>query len=156
MSAEKAYLLRTVAADMTSYGGFVWPTEGPVEAPDWDPTPECGGGLHGLLWGEGDGWLLNWSEDANWLVVEVDVADVVALDGKVKVPRGVVVHCGSRQSATSHIVARGARGAPVPRIRWWGGKRYRLCVGYVGEDGIEANVAYKVVDGKLTEVPDAS
>jgi hypothetical protein len=36
------------------------------------------------------------------------------------------------------------------RIRYHDGARYRLCVGYVGEDGIEPNIAYVVVDGKLT------
>ncbi len=38
------------------------------------------------------------------------------------------------------------------RIRWWCGstQRYRLAVGYVGEDGIEADVAYVVRDdGRL-------
>ena len=36
-------------------------------------------------------------------------------------------------------------------IRWWGrcGGTRRLAVGYVGEDGIEPDVAYVVRDGKL-------
>ncbi len=29
-----AVMVRTVNADMTSYGGFVWPESGPVECPD--------------------------------------------------------------------------------------------------------------------------
>ena len=37
-------------------------------------------------------------------------------------------------------------------IQWWDGSRYRLAVGYVGED-CEANVWYIVVDGKLTKDP---
>jgi hypothetical protein len=37
-------------------------------------------------------------------------------------------------------------------VKWWDGKRTRIAVGYVGEDGIEANVAYKVVDGKFVQV----
>ena len=32
---------------------------------------------------------------------------------------------------------------------WWDGKRTRLVVGYVGEDGIEPDVAYTVRDGAL-------
>lgn len=60
----RAYMLRTCAADMTAHGGFVWPKEGEVCAPDWRPDARCGNGLHGLLWGEGDGSLLNWSADA--------------------------------------------------------------------------------------------
>ena len=103
----KALVLRTCKPDMSSArNGFRWPTEGPVEAPDWDPRPRCGGGLHGLLWGEGDGRLLNWSDDARWLVVEVDEADPIDLDGKVKFPRGVVVHCGDRLSATAYLAER--------------------------------------------------
>ena len=35
------------------------------------------------------------------------------------------------------------------RIEWWDGKRTRLVVGYVGEDGIEPDVAYTVRDGAL-------
>lgn len=37
------------------------------------------------------------------------------------------------------------------RIRWWGGSRYRLAVGYVGEDGIEAGVPYVVRDGRIVK-----
>ena len=47
------------------------------------PVERCGNGLHGLLWGEGDGTLLNWAPDARWLVVEVDASTIVALSGKV-------------------------------------------------------------------------
>jgi hypothetical protein len=32
---------------------FYYPKRGWVEAPDFDEKPECGGGLHGLVWGEG-------------------------------------------------------------------------------------------------------
>lgn len=59
MSKYAAYVLRTCSADMTSHGDFRWPKRGRVEAPDWKPTAECGNGLHGLLWGESDGTLLN-------------------------------------------------------------------------------------------------
>jgi len=68
--------LRPFVADVET-GGFVWPRSGPVECPDWDPTPKCGHGLHGVLWGEGAGNLLSWAEDAQWIVVDVLVpADV--------------------------------------------------------------------------------
>ena len=92
------YVLKTVAHDMTSRNGFKWPRRGKVEAPDWDPRPVCGGGLHGFLSGEGDGGLTMWSDDAIWLVVKVD--EWVGLDGKVKFPRGYVVLAGSREKAT--------------------------------------------------------
>jgi hypothetical protein len=110
---EKALMLRTCNEDMTSHGGFVWPESGPVEAPDWDPDPVCGGGLHGLLWGEGDGALLDWGVDARWLVVEVDASEIVCVGGKVKVPRGTVVHCGDQQSATRYLAEHGGAGRAI-------------------------------------------
>src|SRR5688572_253401 len=100
---ETVLVLRTCAADMSAYNGFKWPESGPVECPDWDPTPRCGYGLHGALWGEGNGSLLSWEEDAKWLVVEVGASDVVELDGKVKFPRGNVLFCGDRAAATAMI-----------------------------------------------------
>jgi hypothetical protein len=96
----KSYILRTCSYDMTSHdGAFTWPTSGPVEAPDWDTIPECGGGLHGFLNGCGNGALADWNESAKWLVVEVD------LEGKVKFPKGEVVFCGTREEAIAKLEA---------------------------------------------------
>ena len=164
-------VLRTCAADLTSHGGFRWPDSGAVECPDWDPTPRCGGGLHGLLWGEGNGGLVSWDDDAKWLVVEVEADTVVPIDGgeKVKFPRGTVVFCGARLEATAFLASvrpgaivggtatAGDRGAIA--IKWWdrSATRYRLIVGYVGEDGIEKDRAYRVSDeGKLVPVDQAA
>jgi len=98
------YILRTCNADMTAHGGFVWPSSGPVEAPDWDPTPRCGGGLHGLLCGEGDACLLDdYNHNAKWLVVKVPASEIVDLGGKVKFRRGVVIYAGDRDTAVSMI-----------------------------------------------------
>ena len=97
-----ALVLRTCRADMTSHDGFRWPESGPVEAPNWNPEPICGGGLHGLLWGEGDGSLLCWEPDAKWLVVRVEAW--VDLIGKVKFPRGEVLFAGERDEATRRVV----------------------------------------------------
>ena len=114
MTKPKTVLvLRTCASNRTSHEGFTWPESGPIECPDWKPTAECGNGLHGCLWGEGDGTLLDWSPDARWLVVEVRASEVVDLAGKVKFPRGVVVHCGDRLSATSFLAAHGAAGRAI-------------------------------------------
>jgi hypothetical protein len=90
---------------LTAHGGFVWPESGPVASPDWNPEPICGYGLHGLLWGKGDGGLLNWDESAAWLVVAVDAASIVDLGGKVKFPRGEVIFCGDRGTATDYLAA---------------------------------------------------
>jgi len=108
-----ALVLRTCAADLSSYNGFKWPKAGPVECLDWNPRAECGNGLHGLLWGAGEGMPLKWAADARWLVVDVVAADCIDLDGKVKFPRGTVVYCGDQQGATELIVAHGADPALV-------------------------------------------
>jgi len=100
-------VLRTCDENLKAYNGFQWPASGLIAAPDWRSDAECGHGLHGLLWGEGDGSLLNWDAKAKWLVVEVEESSIVDLAGKVKFPRGVVVHCGDRKSATDYIAANG-------------------------------------------------
>lgn len=125
------YLLRTCRPDGRSSHGFVWPRSGPVEAPDWDPRPRCGGGLHALPWGVGNALLLDWSADAAWLVVRADEADVVRIDGlKVKFRRGEVVHWGDRKSATDYIIARGADPATVIGAFITGGDWAKITGGY--------------------------
>ena len=92
--------LRTNDTNNQSRDGFQWPESGECVAPDWSSSPICGYGLHGLLWGTGDSSLLNWSDDAKWLVVEVSADSVVDLSDKVKFPRCKVVYCGNRLGAT--------------------------------------------------------
>ena len=129
---SKTYVLRTCLADMTSYGGFVWPEHGPVTAPDWSPIAECGHGLHGALMGEGDGSLLSWDTDAKWLVVEIDANTYVDLKGKVKFPSGTVVFCGSKTDALADIVARGADPAKIIGGTATAGYRGTATAGYGG------------------------
>jgi|HubBroStandDraft_4_1064222.scaffolds.fasta_scaffold02568_11 hypothetical protein len=62
--SERVLILRTCAADMSSHNGFRWPEAGPVECADWNPAHVCGGGLHGLLWGEGSAGNLSSDADA--------------------------------------------------------------------------------------------
>jgi hypothetical protein len=178
--AATVLVLRTCAADMSSHNGFKWPTKGPVKCDDWNPVRACGSGLHGFLWGEGDGSLASFNESAKWLVVEVLASEVVDLQQKVKFPRGTVVFCGSRLDATKYIAERapntvkaivggtstsgdggtstsGDGGTSTSgvggeiRIRWWNDKtnRYRTAVGYIGEDGLVAGVAYCCREGKF-------
>ena len=114
-------VLRTHRADGASYGGFRWPTEvgGVAVAPDWNPDPSirCGHGLHGLLWGCGDGSLL--TPSLTWAIVAVDPGDIATrLDGmavppKVRFRSAEVVHIGDRDSATGWIAAHGGAGLPV-------------------------------------------
>ena len=106
----KTYLLRTCTAtgqccdDPNAAGArhhpFIWPESGPVEASDWTPEPKCGGGLHGLIDGQGAVDLLSTAPDARWLVVECDPADVVQIDpSKGKAKRGTVIYCGAKDGA---------------------------------------------------------
>ncbi len=100
--------LRTCDRDMKAYGGFQWPESGTVEAPDWDPAPVCGHGLHGLLRGVGDGGLLSWDPDARWLVVQVRESDIVRIDErKVKFPKGKVIFVGDRLGALATMARLG-------------------------------------------------
>lgn len=102
--AAKVLVLRTCPKNMKTWNDFQWPTNGPVECPDWSPEPVCRNGLFGLLWGRGSIGYLSNAADAKWLVVEVDPATVVDLSGdKVKFPRGVVVFCGDRAGAIGYL-----------------------------------------------------
>jgi hypothetical protein len=113
----KTLVLRTCPANMIATGTFrdangatqtyslQWPRSGPVECPDWDPKPECGHGLHGLAWGNGDWSLLSSATDAVWMVVEVDTDTIVNIDSqKVKFPKGHVVFSGSRVEAVIRVL----------------------------------------------------
>jgi hypothetical protein len=179
---ETALVLRTCFADLTSHSKFQWPNEvgAMVEAPDWIKSDECGNGLHGWLYGQGDAGVSDSIRhpDAKWLVVEVVIADMVSLGGKVKFPRCTVRHIGDKHSATQYLLENEPRAASVAvigvsltggygstltggdgstltggekselRIRRWDSKsdRYRTYNAYVGEDGIEADKAYRLDD----------
>ena len=106
--SDKRYLLRTCTRNMkccsnpdaNQHVAFTWPSSGPVEAPDWDPMPRCGGGLHGLLDGQGSVEHLSTDDGAQWLVVECAAKDVVAIDHKkAKARRGSVIYCGEKAGA---------------------------------------------------------
>src|SRR5437868_1799280 len=110
---ETVLVLRTCNADMTSYGGFKWPESGPVKCLDWSPTPVCGRGLHGLLWGEGDGSLVSFDPGAKGLAVRVQLESIVDLQRKVKFPAGVVEFCGDLKGAADYISANGGAGRAI-------------------------------------------
>jgi hypothetical protein len=104
---ETVLVLKTCSAQMTTYNGFKWPESGPIEAPDWKPSKQCGNGFHGWLWGHGDWSLKAKGEDIRWLVIEVEKASLIDLNGKVKFPEGHVVGCfGHWRDAMAFIRAR--------------------------------------------------
>ena len=110
----KQYILRTTNSDGTSRGGFQWNLEigGETVAPDWNPHPECGGGLHGFLNGAGDGSLADWSDDALWLVVSTE-GDIVDLGGKVKFERAITEYAGSLNGAVEFLASLGINHAVI-------------------------------------------
>jgi hypothetical protein len=213
LPAGHALVLRCCAPDMGSKNGFVWPGVGEVaEASDWKKNRECGNGLHGWLYGQGDhGCSDYWhSEGAKWLVVEVEESTIVMLGGKCKFPRGVVRFVGAKHEAAAFIVTHEPRAKSVAVIghvsavgdgevaavgalgtatagdsgtatagalgtatagdsgtatagysgtatagysgticiRYWDAKaeRYRTKVGYIGEDGLKPDTAYRLDD----------
>jgi len=132
-------IMRSCGPDLRSHNDFQWPEAGPVSAPDWQATKECGNGLHGFLWGEGDHNLANLAADAKWLVVETDGDKVIDLGGKVKFPAGIVVYCGDSPSAAAYIQANGGAGKKVMCSTLTGGDGSTLTGGYgstlTGGDG---------------------
>jgi hypothetical protein len=129
--SKYSLILRTCHVDFTSYGGFKWPKKGPVSCPDWDSKPVCGHGLHGLLWGEGNGELLNWNSGAVWQVVRVLTAEIVEIDkAKVKFPGGTVLYSGTREKATSYIYKHGGEGKRIAGLMVTGGDCSTLTGGY--------------------------
>ena len=183
MSAR--YLMKSVPSTMRAHGGFEWPCAAGVRvaAPDWDSTPRCGGGLHGALNGAGSGWLFCWDTDAVWIVAAIpDDAEVVDLDGKVKVSHCDTVVVGTREDATRWLVERGFPGVigatlaggigstltGGDRSTLTGGIGSTLTGGYgsalivrtaaclavarVGDGGLTPGVRYRVVDGSFVEV----
>ena len=122
--SKKVYVLRFCQADGTSTNDFRWPKKGHVECPDWDPNPYPGHGLHGFLNGcskHGSLWV-SWPEsNSAWLVVEVNLEDIVALQeerielaeeavdlevGTVKFPRGEVLYFGTKEGALAELELR--------------------------------------------------
>ena len=134
INQEKVLILRTSNKNHRSYGGFQWPKEigSVVKCDDWEPTTRCGNGLHGALWGEGDGSLFNWSEDAVWQVVEANKSDVIDLDGKVKFPECTLGYVGNQESATKYIYEHGGQGRAIIGITLTAGYRGTATAGYRG------------------------
>ena len=85
--------------------GFLWPVKGKCVASDWKPTQECGNGLHGWKWGEGDAGLRVTEPGAKWLVLSVLESEIIDLSGKVKFPECEVVFVGEMAESVSIIQA---------------------------------------------------
>jgi hypothetical protein len=100
----KALVLRSCRPDLTSYNNFKWPESGTVTCPDWRKSKDCGNGLHGWLWAQGNFGLKYKEPNAKWLVVEVDEKSVIDISGKVKYPTGEVLFCGAFKPAYDFVM----------------------------------------------------
>jgi len=106
---------------LVGYGGFPWPKEGAVHAPEqWDPAwgekpsdylggfdPKvgCGAGLHGIAGLNDELGLLDWSLDAQAMIVATDKTKMVQVAGKVKFASGIVTRLVSLAEGVCSIFA---------------------------------------------------
>ena len=103
LQANEILVLHTNDKNNRAYGDFQYPEKGIVTALDWDGRAKCGGGLHGLPRGCGDGSLLNWSNDAFVLLLKVNTEKYVEFDGKCKFESADVIFC--KQGGMTDAVA---------------------------------------------------
>ena len=118
--------LKSLPANRLAYNKFLWPDQVGViiESTTWDPRPECGGGLHGLIEGQGDTNLLCDDDDAVWYAFEsVDEngnpsdAEAIAIDyEKGKCHRAIIRAVGTLNEATTWLVQAGCRRIPYATI----------------------------------------
>ena len=101
-------VLRVCRPDFTSHGGFKWPEEvgATVTAPDWEDNQECGSGLHGWLYGQGDhACVSHWKQKgAKWLALEVETSMIVALGRKCKFPQATIRFIGTGSEAAAFLL----------------------------------------------------
>jgi hypothetical protein len=89
----KVLALKVLYPNRQSYHNkFQYPEVGQtVSAPDWDATKECGHGLHGYLWGEGD-IAISLYQPGEILLYQIhEVGEHISLPGKIKYPSALVV-----------------------------------------------------------------
>jgi len=104
-----------------SDAGMTWPEKGLVKDARFDFLDEedfpLHGGLHGLIWGEGNpSHVINFEDGARWVVTRVYTGKknfVTLCGGKCRFARGEVVHTGTQESATRYIYTHGGRGHAI-------------------------------------------
>jgi len=80
-------------SDGESHGGFAWGAVGVwTEAPDWNPKPVCGGGLHGQ--GPG-GYGYAHKDGKRFVFCETSGKRVVVEGDKIKVKRARILFVGA-------------------------------------------------------------
>ena len=114
---DRVLILKWVEDDLTSYGGFKWPEQGPVRPTKCGTDTNCeSGGLFGWPWGLhlGDGKRVDFNK--KWIVFSADPSQVIDCGGKVKVAAEnpedvdcVVEYCGTYQGALMRVLASQSR-----------------------------------------------
>jgi hypothetical protein len=141
----KVLVLKSVKENMASdYDpNFIYPQKGLVEAKDWNPSKECGGGLHGWLWGVGDFSSKVRSFKAKWLVIEVDENEIIDLVDKVKFRKGKVVFCGSFVNAYLFLLER----KPLNKKTITGDYGHAAATGYSGHAAATGDSGHAAATG---------
>ena len=132
---QHAYILRCCDKDLRSHGGFQWPGQGLVEASNWNPKAECGQGLHGWLWGEGDvsaSGSTHEDPESIWIVARVMKSEIVELGGKVKFPRAWVEFVGTREAAVDRMCELAGSGRAIIYSTSTAGDLGTATAGYAG------------------------
>ena len=76
----------------SAHNDFQYPEVGEtVKAPDWRPTNDCGYGLHGYLWGEGDITVSLYNPGEVNLFQVHEVGEFISMPGKIKYPSALVI-----------------------------------------------------------------
>lgn len=112
---------------------FIWPNQVGtiVTAPDWNPEPVCGGGLHGLRPGQQKPGHWVTGPDAVYLVCSFEEEDAVDLDGSVKVRQCRVECVGTAADYTNFLTELGYTGLYGAHIETSVGGHF-----FVGDDSI--------------------
>jgi len=132
------YIIRTVENDYTSYNNFQWPKSGQVKAKDWQPTLECGNGLHGLRIGQQSPGV--WYGDGIVLLLQVPASTIIDLEdnSKCKFPECKIVMSGNMNEITNYLYKKNINIEGLYRRtqisnkseKWIGGDYSALTAGY--------------------------
>ena len=95
------YVLKLLDENYQAKNNFQYPQEvgATISCPDWEPTQNCGNGLHGFLNEEGD---LS-STDYRAKAMILDVNDYIDLGGKIKFESATVVAFGEVFEITAKL-----------------------------------------------------
>lgn len=96
---------------------------------------------------EGDGKPLSWTKSAKCMILSVEESNIISL-GEYSLVHAeaenlITVGICSKVTGLEHNIVSAGNGSMIS-LEYWDGKRTRLVTAYVGEDGIEETVKYKL------------